>query len=294
MRSAAWLLLLVVVYFVGDRLGAAALGTMMWRSSLPYPKLYEGRYDADIFCIGNSRGVYGFPTTIMEEVTGEAVANLSVNGLAPQIAECMLLDYLDHCPPPRMVLAEANFVEMETSAAGVMKFSPYFSRSQRLFDLACRFDSTYSVLGRASKLTQFNSELTMFAAMHYAVHRGRSDEDALVRRQISPQLVADTETMEPISLDVNDAELAAVKRMADACRKRNIGFKLVLTGYLPAYRAKIQNLQAWMDEIESQSGLEVIDLSAIGANSAFFDRVHLNAEGSRRTAELIMERGLLN
>lgn len=294
MHSVTWLLLLTAIYVAGDRLGAAALGSLMGRSSLPFPKMYEGQYDAEVVCIGNSRGVYGFPTRIMEEVTGKRVANLSVNGLAPQIAECMLLDYLDRCPAPRVVLAEANFIEMQTTVPGVMKFSPYFSQSQRLFELACRLDSTYSVLGRVSKLAQFNSELTMYAAMHFAVHRGRADEDALVRREISPQLAADTEAMEPVELSINETELAAVMRMADACQARGIAFKLVLTGYLPAYREKITNLEAWQRQIKDATGLEVIDLSAIESNTAFFDRVHLNAEGSRRTAELILERGLLD
>jgi hypothetical protein len=294
MHTVTWLLLIAAIYVTGDWLGSKALSSLMWRSNLPFPKLYDGQYDAEVVCIGNSRGVHGFPQEIMEEVAGKRVANLSVNGMAPQIAECFLRDYLDHNPAPRIVLAEANFIEMETTAPGVMKFSPFFSKSQRLFDLACRFDPTYWVAGRISQLMQYNSELSTFAAMHLLVHRGKADPDALVRRQISPQLAADTENMPPVELRIDETELEAVKRMAEECRQRGIEFRLILTGYLPAYREKISNLQEWRDQIAAATGLEVIDLSAIDSNSAFFDRIHLNAEGSRRTAELMVEQGLLN
>jgi hypothetical protein len=294
MHTGAWLLLLAAIYLIGDWAGATAFSSLMWRSNLPFPKMYEGQYDAEIVCLGNSRGVHGFPKEIMEEITGKRVANLSFNGLAPQIAECFLRDYLDHCPPPKVVLAEANFIEMATTAPGVMKFSPYFSKSPRLFDLASSFDWTYPVVGRISKLMQYNSDLTTYAAIHFLAHRGKEDEDALVRRQISPQVVADTKVMSPLSLQINEEEAAAVKRMAEECRQRGIEFKLVLTGYLPAYREKIENLEDWKADVAKATGVEVIDLSDVPSDAAFFDRVHLNAEGSRLTAEMIVEQGLLD
>jgi hypothetical protein len=293
-RSLVWLLLLAAIYFVGDWLGARALHALVWNSNSPFPRLYNGKFDAEIVCVGNSRGVHGFPETILQDATGKSVANLSVNGLAPQIAERFLLDYLDHNPAPKIVLAEANFIEMETTAAGVMKFSPFFASSPRLFELACRFDPTYAVVSRLSRLIQYNSDLTTFAAIHLLVHRGKRDQDALVRREISPQLVAESETMAPVELHVDEAELQAVKRMAEECERRGITFRLVLTGYLPAFREKISNLPEWIDQIESETGLEVADVSDVGTNAAFFDRIHLNAEGSRLTAEMLVERGLLD
>jgi lysophospholipase L1-like esterase len=150
------------------------------------------------------------------------------------------------------------------------------------------------VIGRISKLMQYNSELTMYAAMHFLTHGGQVVEATLSRKQISPEFAADTDKMSPIELKTEEAELQAVKRMADECRQRGIEFKLVLAGYLPAYRKKIANLQEWQDQIKKATGLEVIDLSDVGSNSAFFDRIHLNAEGSRRTAEMMVEQGLFD
>ena len=273
---------------------ATVLNSLVWRSNLPFPKVYEGQYDAETVGIGNSRGVYAFARSTMEEVTGKRTANLSANGLTAQVSECLLRDYLDRNPAPKVVIAEASFIETETTAPVVMKLSPFFSESQRLFQLACSLDSSYSVMGRISKLMQYNSELTIYATMHLLSHGGRVVEAALTRKRISPEFAADTENMSPFVLRVEEAELQAVKRMADECGQRGIEFKLILAGYLPAYREKISNLQEWQDQIKEATGLEVTDLSDVGSNSAFFDRIHLNAEGSRRTAEMIVEQGLLN
>jgi hypothetical protein len=290
MHTVTWLLLIAAIYGAGDWLGSTALSSLIWHGELPFPKMYGGRYDAEVVCIGNSRGVHGFPEKIMEEVTGKRTANISVNGLTPQITECVLLDYLDRCPAPKIVLAEASFIEKETTAAGIIKLSPYFSKSQRLFDLACQFDPTYAFVSRISKLMQYNSEVTTRAAMLLLI----PSSEGVVRKQLPPHFIAETEEMTPLELRIDKAEAEAVRRMADECRKRGIDFKLVLTGYLPAYREKIANLQEWQDQIEKVTGVEVVDLSDIPENSAFFDRIHLNAEGSRHTAEMIVEQGLLN
>lgn len=290
MKTLAWLALLAGIYFVGDRLGAAALDAVIARSGLRFSQLYAGQFDAQVVCIGSSRGVHGFPAVIMQELSGKRVANISYNGLSPRVAEPLLADYFDRCGVPEVVLIEASFVGVETDVTGVMKFSPYFGRSQRLYKLACNMDPKCAVISNLSQLYRYNSELIPVALNYLR----RSDQGGLVRRSVPDTLAAETEAMDPIELPLYEQEVAALARMVQLGRENGATVHVVLVGYLPAYRAKLANFDTWKQQIAAGIDAPVIDLTtAIDDDDAYFDRLHFNAAGSERSAALLIERGLL-
>ena len=52
-----WILAAIVLFFIGDRVGATLLGQLLDRSPQRFCQLYAGKLDGEVALAGNSRGV---------------------------------------------------------------------------------------------------------------------------------------------------------------------------------------------------------------------------------------------
>ena len=144
-----------------------------------------------------------------------------------------------------------------------------------------------------TRLYQFNSELYLRAV--YYLLRGQSDQFGMLSATITRALVDEVERMEPFKMEIQPAELVALHEMIADARQQGIEVHLVYAPYLPQYAAKMTNLDAFLKNIGEGAGIEPIDLTrALGADSQFMDRVHMNASGTTALTKMLIERGVFN
>lgn len=288
-----WIFAAIVLFFVGDRLGGAIIGSLVDRSPQRFSRLYSGNLAGEIACLGNSRGVVDFHAPSIAEATGQPTVNLSHNGMTPKIAAAIFQDYLDHNPRPKLLVIEVSFVTGSTSKAGVLEYMPFWRHSPRLVELGNEYSREDVLAGEVTRLYRFNSELLLRSLIYLA--RGQSDQGSTMNATLSPELIAETKQLEPFPLEVDAQELAALAAIVDGARKAGIEVRLVLAPYLPEYAAKITNLPEIVAQISAATGLQVYDFStALSDASMFADRVHLSPAGTGAFSQEMLKAGLFD
>ena len=76
-----WVLAAIVLFFIGDRVGATLLGQLLDRSPQRFCQLYAGKLDGEIALAGNSRGVVDLHAPSIAEATRKTAVNVSHNGM---------------------------------------------------------------------------------------------------------------------------------------------------------------------------------------------------------------------
>ncbi len=115
MKKISWYLLLLIVCFSGDRLGAYLLEQQSMQSQFRFSKLYRGESAAEILLLGNSRGLT-FYQPYIEQITGKSTCNLSYNGLPMDVAKVLVQDYLERYPAPKNLLIDITTCDRENDA----------------------------------------------------------------------------------------------------------------------------------------------------------------------------------
>lgn len=268
-RAAVWLAALVAVVVAGDHLFAWALNRLVVRSQFRYSRVYRGGNRADILVLGDSRGNISFPATLIEEQTGRRVLNLSYNSMSPRIAEAVLLDYLDHNPPPRMVVLEVSSVI--GVGALVKELRTFAGLSPRLAALYQQEHPVAAFAGRWFKLYPLNSEMFL-DVLH---HMRRPDQD------VTPQPYLPAAVRNRLGrwrLDPRVENVAAVERIVRLLRARGIEVRLVITPYAPANQPV--NVAEFADLLAKRTGVPVWNYSAaLHDPDVFADGVHLHVPG---------------
>src|SRR5262249_38883200 len=156
-----WQLILAVIvtFFVGDRLGGFTLEQLLYKSPQRFSKLYSGRLNAEIVCLGNSRGVVTLNTSIIPETTGRSAVNIRHNGMSAQIGRAIFADYLEHSEKPRTLVVEVSYVTTPTSRGQVSEYIPFWGRSERLEALGKEFCASSVGASQVTWLYRYNSEL---------------------------------------------------------------------------------------------------------------------------------------
>ena len=275
--------------FAGDRAMAWAGRELLLDSELRFSRLYRGELPARVLVLGNSRGVNALLAPALEERTGRQVRTLTWNGLSAELAGVLWFDWLERHEAPEVLLVEVSFLSVPNHQLG--DFRPYYAWSERLSDLA-RDQAATSWWGcRVARLYCLNSPLT-FRAAYYA---GRSDQGWVNRYGISPALLAATDTMTPEALNpIRDHDVAALRRVLDSAEAAGTEVRLLWAPYLPAYRDKLHDPDAWRAEAERRLGRPVRDDSRTLTDPALFsDRIHLNDRGAEALADTLVGAGFV-
>ena len=267
------ILAFVAVFFAGDRLCSRALDYLLSKSHFRYSSVYYRQPNADILVLGNSRAVNSFYSPTIEDRFGVKCLNLAYNGMSPDLAHAILLDYLDRNAAPQLVILEATCVDNKPTC--VANFKPFWHHSSRLSAMAGRLFPKSLAATHLARLYAFNCELFLRAISH----RSQSDQTWINHYAIDDDLLAQTDRMQPVQLDLaTSEELAYVRQFAATAKRHKIDCQIVIAPYLPAYRAKLKNFDEWKGRIES--AVPVVDLSSSVTESQFFaDRLHTNYAG---------------
>jgi hypothetical protein len=274
-RALLWFAGLAALVLAGDRLFSWVLNRVLLRSQFRYSRLYRGGNDAEVIFLGDSRGVHSFYAPAVQELTGLRAFNLSYNSMSAQIAEAILLDYLDRNPPPRLVIIEITCVA--THGELISELRTYVGLSSRLSALYSETRPEAAFAGRMFRLFALNSGFYL-EALHYM---RRSDQD-WINHAVMPLQQRNAAAGEWWRMPLPE-NLAALSRMVRELRGRGIEVRLILAPYRPRPR----NMNEFASVVAQTAGLPIWDYgSALSDPDSFADSIHLNEQGSR---ELLMK-----
>src|SRR3972149_2718659 len=290
-----WLMvaLFLVTLFRSDRIGGALLENVLYRSPQRYSMLYEGRYRGEVVAIGNSRGVHVLDGALIEERAGTSVTNIGHNAMTPTVIRAIFNDYLEHNPPPKLLIVEASCVTSKTGRGLLLDYKPFWRRSARLRQLGESYSPNTATACQLSHLYRYNSEMYLRALSYWL--RGRSDQQSFMYQRVTPSFIAAVEQMKPREFRIVPAELEALRGLIEDATEAGVNVKLIYSPVLPAYAERVTNLEQFLSDVSQATGREVQDYSgAITDASEFADRFHINRDGSRHITEIMIERGLFN
>ena len=284
--NAWWILATLALFFVGDRLGGAALESMVESSQFRYSKLLNDTGEADILLVGNSRGLM-FYQPYIEETTGKNTLNLSYNGMPMNLAAGLVEDYFERYPAPEVMVLDVTMCDRENLQL-IRDFRTYAAKSDRLSDLL-REEAPRNYWGaKFSHLYRYNSEIFQ-RALYY---RNRSDEDWLLDRVINDRMVAGIDDTEDYTITM--VGLEELKKTVELAQSKGTEVRLVINPYYPPFAQKIQNLTQFRRTVTEATGLEVADYSlAVADTQGFGDYQHLNKAGSRAYIDRLLADGVL-
>ncbi len=288
MKKAFWILGVIAVFFIGDRVGGLLLKQVVNDSQFRYSRLYTGRAQSDILLVGNSRGLI-FYQPYIEEITGASTFNISYNGMPVDLAKTLVDDYLERYPAPKTMIVDVSMCDRDNPQliSGFNLYTPY---SNNMATLIRNNDPTVFRAGQLSHLYRNNSEIFQ-RAMYYLK---RSDEDWLLDREINEFLQANIVNEPDYTLGATDSIIRSLAGLVKAARDKGVRVHLVVNPYYPAFAKKITNLADVKKRIEKATGLPVRDYSiSVTDVKSFGDYQHLNKYGSRKYLQLLLADGVL-
>ena len=298
MQKTYWIIALIVLFFVGDRLGGWLLKSLVERSQFRYSRLYQGQAAADILLLGNSRGLIFYQPYITES-TGKSTFNLSYNGLSIDLGRVLVEDYLDRYPAPQTLLIDVTMCDRENDqlSAGFSFYTPY---SPRLDSFLLAKTPTTAYAGRLPHLFRYNSEVFQ-RSLRYL---GGSDEDWLTDRVMNDFLVDNVEGEKGLDFHFTEAKdrgtldeayiLEQLRATVAAAQARGVKVQLVINPYYPPFAQKSVGYVAWKAKVEQVTGLAIRDYAlALSDRQVFGDYQHLNKLGSKRYLDLLKKDGVL-
>lgn len=285
MKYTLWFFSFFLLLFSGDRIAGHFLQKQVEKSQFRYSRLYNGEARAGILLVGNSRGL-SFYQPYIEEVTGKKTFNLSYNGLPMDLAKVLVLDYLDHYPPPQKMVIDITNCDRVNDQL-MAGFLTYSNQSFRLDTLIHSRLPKVWWGGKVSALFCLNNEVFQRALFH----RTQSDENWL-RDFVLPEKLAAEAGKEPYDLEIHPHLIEQLKETVSAAHAKSVNVELVIGPYFPGFVVK--NLDSLKTAVEQATGLPVRDYrQALSDPTGFSDFRHLNKKGSAAYIDLMRKDGVL-
>ena len=288
MKKLYWVFIVIILFFAGDRLFGWVLKQLTEKSQFRYTRLYQGKAQADILLVGNSRGLIFYQPHI-EKITGKKTFNISYNGMPMNLAEVLVKDYLEKYPATKQMILDVSMCDRlnKTLITGFNLYTPY---SPRMYDLVHLNDTTSAVAGKIFHIYRYNSEIFQ-RSMFYL---NKSDEDWLLDRVINDAMVTGITSYKPdtIKIETRDTirpedrkerlfksivsnltsskngEVEYVKGVmehlastVEFAKAKGVDVQLVINPYYPPYLDKLVNLDQLKAAAEKATGMKVHDYS---------------------------------
>ncbi|MGF1485298.1 MAG: hypothetical protein ACFBZ8_13155 [Opitutales bacterium] len=293
-RFGIYLTIALVLFFAGDRLGALALDAIASNSKNRFSRLYAGQAETEILMIGNSRGVNAIFSPSTQKRTGLRAFNLSYNGMGVQVVEAVLKDYLEHNPPPKLLLLEVT--NLADNRSLLLNLKQFTGRSERLADLMRETYPKVYYESELSHLYRYNNEFFLRSLYHL-----RQDDQWWINRYSMSEEAARAFEPDPAAfasfVNIPEAHWAALESVVDLYRARGVDVRLLLSPYFPKYIATDANFEKFRADVKTwaaERNLEVLDYAAAVAGwKNFADPLHLNERGSELLLEQLIRDGVL-
>ena len=297
-KKTSWIFGFLALALVGDRLVGFVFKKITENSKFRYAQLYSSNTAADVVFVGNSRGL-SFYQPEAERILQKNTVNLSYNGMPADLAKCLVLDYLDRHPAPKLLVVDVTLCDRENNALKT-NFNLFTDKSARLDTLLkgiTEKDDNYAGKkvvygGKLSWLYRHNSEVFQ----RVLFYRSRSDKDWTNDRLISDAQMSDT-SFSTYQVRPFPNMVEHLKQLVDSAKARGIEVQLVIAPYYAPFAAVVRDsfLSPLKMQVEAATGLPVHDFSeALTDRSEIADYQHPNTKGSIHFINLLLERGIFN
>jgi len=281
MKHLVWYAAFFALLFAGDRFGGWLLQRQAEQSQFRYARMYRDDAEADILLVGNSRGLT-FYQPYIEEKTGQTTFNLSYNGLPMDAAKVLVQDYLDRYPAPKVMLVDITTCDRVNDEL-LAGFTTYMNRSKHLDTLIHSKLPKVWWGSKVSALFRYNNEIFQRGL----TYRDKTDEDWLLDRVISPNLVARVE-QDSYLLKVHPYLVLQLKEMVASAQAKGVQVQLLISPYFPTFDGNVTNLDNLKTAVEQATGLPVRDYrQALSDPTDFGDFMHPNKKGSMAYIDLM-------
>jgi hypothetical protein len=276
-------ILLLALWFAGDRLLALAMGRLLDHSRDPIARLYGDSAAADVVVLGNSRAYRNIDLDALSRGFNSQVISLALPGASMEISNALFDDYLDRYGPPRVLVVELS--ALFSDEGSLKDLRAFADRSSRIDGLVKRYFPTLYTAGVVSRLFNYNSIFVLNAVHKIFVPL----PDPLLDGSLPPQdgVVPSGRYFVP-----RDENIAAARALMDATRRCGIEVRLLLSPAVPAYAAanRIDALRSAARQIAGEARIwDFIDDPPVDARY-FVDPSHLNREGVRFFMEILAKR----
>ncbi len=289
MKKLYWIFGLLLLAFVGDRLGGLLLKKGAEASEFRYSRLYADKAESEILLVGNSRGLI-FYQPYIEELTGKNTFNTSYNGMPVNLARVFVDDYLEKYPKPEKLILDVTMCDRfnDKLIAGFNFYTPY---SDGLSELLATTQPTMYNGAKFSHLFRYNGEIFL-RSLKYIV--GGNDEDWLTDRVMNEFMIEQATSEPEYEIGFQDSMLYDLVPLIQNAQQKGVDVQLVVNPYYPAFADKITNLNSMKSKIEKATGLTIRDYSkAVTDPKSFSDYQHLNKAGARTYIDLLLKDGVL-
>lgn len=273
MRRLLVLIVVVALWFVGDRIAAGMLAAVVDHSRDPIAQLYGGAGRADVVLVGNSRAYRGFDLELLSREFGGRVLNLALPGASIELSEALVDDYLDRYGAPRLVILELSGLVAGPDALKDLRI--FMGRSNRLAVLLHKHFPRLYYAGRLTHLFNFNSSMAL--NMADKVFRPMPD---LRLNAVLPAAVA-ASAPEGTYFMPRPEEIAAAQRLIANLEASGADVRFVLAPVEKTFasRNRIGDLQATVRTLSGNRHFWDVSAGPPAEAPYFADYVHLNGKG---------------
>ncbi len=280
MKKIFWVIGLLTLVFIGDRIGGLFLQFLTNHSEFRYSRLYQNKAESDILLVGNSRGLV-FYQPYIEEVTDAKTFNISYNGMHISLARVLMEDYLERHKTPKVILFELSMADYSDEKL-IPSFALHAAASKGIDSLIFEYAPEVGWGSKISHLYRYNSEV-FHRSLYYL---NKSDKFWLLDRRINEQVIADLAEIEGVNFSLKEERKRELKQIVALAEKYGTDIRLIINPYFPPYADKMTNLEEWKKTIEDVTGEKVYDYTAaITDFKSFADYTHLNKYGSKMYIE---------
>lgn len=275
--------------FVIDRIGAELMKHLLAKSEFRYVRLYEGRDNAEIVIVGNSRGVNTFFTPFLERELKKSITNISYNDLKAEIVDVLISDYVEFYHP-KLVIFEIDYLFKGPKNIPLLRdLKLYTDYSDKLAQMLKRDTRNHYYAGQIFSLFKYNTPFFYRNIFYF----GKSDKGWINNYKISSELIKKTQKMESFELKINNESLNIFNESVKKLKEEGILVKMVFGPYLPLYKEKIIGFEKLTATLKAQTGLDFFDYSgALAEPKHFGDRIHSNKAGALILGEKMIADGV--
>jgi hypothetical protein len=286
-KNSIWIIGILVLTFVGDRVTSLLLNKVKNGSQFRYSRIYnQSTKGIDILLVGNSRGLTFFQPEI-ENLTHKSTLNIAYNGMPMNLSASIIRDQVELNGAPKLALIDITMCDRVNKSL-ISGFKTYIGDSKNnLSQLIKENDLTTFNACKLSNLYQFNSEIFQ-RALYY---RNKTDKDWLLDRVISPTMVANAKTMKPFQLDTISTQVEELKKVIGMLESKGTTVRLVVGPYFPTFQ--LVGLEKFISSVENITGKKVSNYSNIlTQDDEFGDYQHPNIKGSKLYMKKLFDDGL--
>lgn len=283
-RPLLTLVVLVALVLGLDRGLSRGLGHVVDDSRFRYARVFTDAVAADVVVLGNSRAVHSLYAPELTRDWCRPVMNLAYNGMPMRVQDIVLDRLLASDTPPKIVVLEVTAAL--SPPASTTELTSFASGDARLMGRiapdADHLIPWYDVF----HLLAFNNEL-FWRALYY---RGRDDQTWINRRSpISAASVRAVQANPPRDFDIAPGAPAALARITAAADAAGVPLVLFVAPYHDSLLARVPAAATWADTLSTTSHPVRNLTRALAGDTDFTDPLHMNIQGARATAALLLD-----